>query len=55
MDNQKAWSHLSEAFVKVTLSPFRFLLCTEGLHGLITQATIQGDIKGTHFAEMAQD
>ena len=28
------------------LSPFLFLLCTEGLHGLITQATTQGDIKG---------
>ena len=28
------------------LSPFPFLLCTEGLHGLITQATTQGDIKG---------
>ena len=29
-----------------SLSHFLFLLCTEGLHGLITQATIQGDIKG---------
>ena len=29
-----------------SLSPFLFLLCTKGLHGLITQATIQGDSKG---------
>ena len=28
------------------LSPFLFLLCTEGLHGLITKAAAQGDIKG---------
>ena len=28
------------------LSPFLFLLCTEGLHGLITKAVAQGYIKG---------
>ena len=28
------------------LSPFLFLLCTEGLHGLISQAASRGDIKG---------
>ena len=28
------------------LSPFLFLLCTEGLHGLITQSTLRGDIHG---------
>ena len=28
------------------LSPFLFLLCTEGLHGLINKATAQGDIRG---------
>ena len=29
-----------------SLSPFLFLLCTEGLNGLITQAANRGDIKG---------
>ena len=28
------------------LSPFLFLLCTKGLHGLITKVAAQGDIKG---------
>ena len=28
------------------LSPFLFMLCTKGLHGLITKAAAQGDIKG---------
>ena len=28
------------------LSPFLFLLCTEGLHGLIQHATSVGEIKG---------
>ena len=28
------------------LSPFLFLLCTEGLHGLITQLALRGDIHG---------
>ena len=28
------------------LSPFLFLLCTEGSHGLINKAATQGDIKG---------
>ena len=28
------------------LSPYLFLLCTEGLHGLIKQATSMGDIRG---------
>ena len=28
------------------LSPFPFLLCTEGLHGLITQSALRGDIHG---------
>ena len=28
------------------LSPFLFLLCTEGLHGLITQSALRGDIHG---------
>ena len=28
------------------LPPFLFLLCTEGLNGLITQAANRGDIKG---------
>ena len=28
------------------LSPFLFLLCTEGLHGLIKNATSKGDING---------
>ena len=28
------------------LSPFLFLLCTEGLNGLISQVTNHGDIKG---------
>ena len=28
------------------LSPFLFLLCTEGLHGLISQAAQRGDIHG---------
>ena len=28
------------------LSPFLFLLCTEGLHGLISQVASRGDIKG---------
>ena len=28
------------------ISPFLFLLCTEGLHGLISKAASQGDIKG---------
>ena len=27
-------------------SPFLFLLCTEGLHGLLTQSTSRGDING---------
>ena len=27
-------------------SPFLFLLCTEGLHGLIKKATADGDIRG---------
>ena len=27
-------------------SPFLFLLCTEGLHGLITQSALRGDIHG---------
>ena len=28
------------------ISPFLFLLCTEGLHGLISRAAAQGDIRG---------
>ena len=28
------------------LSPFLFLLCTKGLHGLITKAVADGDIRG---------
>lgn len=28
------------------LSPFLFLLCTEGLHGLITKAVADGDLRG---------
>ncbi|XP_050277977.1 uncharacterized protein LOC126719473 [Quercus robur] len=28
------------------ISPFLFLLCTEGLHGLISKAASQGDIRG---------
>ena len=28
------------------LSPFLFLLCTEGLHGLISKTTSQGDSRG---------
>ena len=28
------------------LSPFLFLLCTEGLHGLLTQSAARGDIHG---------
>ena len=28
------------------ISPFLFLLCTEGFHGLISQVAAQGDIKG---------
>ena len=28
------------------LSPFLFLLCTEGLHGLITKAAADGDLRG---------
>ena len=28
------------------LSPFLFLLCTEGLHGLLTQLALRGDIHG---------
>ena len=28
------------------LSPFLFLLCTKGLHGLITKAAANGDIRG---------
>ena len=28
------------------LSPYLFLLCTEGLHGLLTKATASGDIGG---------
>ena len=28
------------------LSPFLFLLCTEGLHGLINKAASNGDING---------
>ena len=28
------------------LSPFLFLLCTEGLHGLISQAADQGELHG---------
>ena len=28
------------------ISPFLFLLCTEGFHGLISQAAAQGDIRG---------
>ena len=28
------------------LSPFLFLLCIKGLHGLITQSTLRGDIHG---------
>ena len=28
------------------LSPFPFLLCTEGRHGLITQSALRGDIHG---------
>ena len=31
------------------LSPFLFLLCTEGLHYLIQQAAILGEIKGFPF------
>ena len=31
---------------KDPLSPFLFLLCTEGLHGLINHAANMGDIKG---------
>ena len=30
----------------VPLSPFLFLLCTEGLNGLIKQAKVNGDIHG---------
>ena len=36
-----------------SLSPFLFLLCTEGLHSLILQATTMGDIRGYSFAEIA--
>ena len=28
------------------LSPFLFLLCTEGLHGFIAKATSEGDLRG---------
>ena len=28
------------------ISPFLFLLCTEGFHGLISQAVAEGDIRG---------
>ena len=33
------------------LSPFLFLLCTEGLYGLIQQASISGEIKGFPLPE----
>ena len=28
------------------MSPFLFLLCTKGLHGLITNAAVDGDLRG---------
>ena len=28
------------------LSPYLFILCIEGLHGLMNQAVLSGDIKG---------
>ena len=28
------------------LSPYLFLMCTEGLHGLIKKAAYSGDIRG---------
>ena len=28
------------------ISPFLFLICTEGLHGLLTQSAVRGDILG---------
>ena len=33
------------------MSPFLFLLCTEGLHGLIQEATRVGDIKGLSICQ----
>ena len=36
------------------LSPFLFLLCTEGLNGLITQAANRGDIKGYALSRNSQ-
>ena len=47
-----------KCFIKLTkgitqgdsLSPFLFLLCTEGLNGLISQATSQGDIYSFSFS-----
>ena len=36
------------------LSPFLFLLCTEGLNGLITQAANWGDIKGYALSRNSQ-
>ena len=33
------------------ISPFLFLLCTEGFHGPISQAAAQGDIKGYSLSE----
>ena len=35
------------------LSPFLFLLCTEGLHGLISKVAEQGDIQVILYLEMA--
>ena len=36
-----------------SLSLFLFLLCTEGLHSLISQVTAMGDIRGYSLAEIA--
>ena len=46
MENPRAWSHHLGASDRDTLSPFLFLLCIEGLNGLINKAAHQGYIKG---------
>ena len=35
------------------ISPFLFLLCTEGFHGLISQAIAQGDIRGYSLSRIS--